>query len=209
MCIDESEKPNLRMSEPGIQENTSSTNAMSPSRDASSINSNDSFVVELGVTARERTLDEVKSITYWQGVSLVIVKQIGAAIFSVPALVNGNAGSLALSLTLWIICGLVAYAGACTSLDFASNISVLCRTRMCSPSQWRRIHVFTSALRSSLWMFIHMDHNISLTSGNYGVRCTHIRRLFCTRAIWNISNKRNQSHLGSQSPCAHERLARY
>ena len=60
-------------------------------------------------------LEERKSITYWQGIALIIGRQIGGGIFSIPALVNGNTGSVGLSLTVWIICGFVAYMGACSS----------------------------------------------------------------------------------------------
>jgi hypothetical protein len=54
-----------------------------------------------------------KDVTYWQGVCLVISREIGAGIFSTPAIVNGNAGSVGLSLILWTLAGGLAYTGAC------------------------------------------------------------------------------------------------
>lgn len=120
-----------------------------------------------------QTLEEMKSITYWQGVALVIGRQIGGGIFSIPALVNGNAGSVGLSLIFWIFCGLVAYSGACTSRGYLSNRSVVCRIGVRNSTQWRCICVSRSSLRSLARMFIHVDNDFYFeTCVNRG-RCNH------------------------------------
>ena len=54
-----------------------------------------------------------KQLTYWQGSALIITRSIGSGIFSMVALVNGNSGSMGLSLLIWIITGCIAYCGAC------------------------------------------------------------------------------------------------
>ena len=66
-------------------------------------------------------LEKMKAVTYWQGVCLLISRQIGAGIFSSPALVNGNAGSVGMSLVLWFVCGCVAWTGACTHSSLPVN----------------------------------------------------------------------------------------
>jgi Tryptophan/tyrosine permease family len=58
-------------------------------------------------------LEDDKTVTYWQGVCLIVSRQIGAGIFSIPAIVNRNAGSVGASFLFWIAAGCVAYTGAC------------------------------------------------------------------------------------------------
>ena len=55
-----------------------------------------------------------KSLTWWDGVCLVVCQQIGSGIFSTPALVNKNAGSVGMSLLCWVVAGCIAWSGACT-----------------------------------------------------------------------------------------------
>jgi hypothetical protein len=57
-----------------------------------------------------------KQLTYWQGSALIITRSIGSGIFSMVALVNGNSGSMGMSLLIWIITGCIAYCGACPPL---------------------------------------------------------------------------------------------
>src|SRR5579859_6412557 len=59
-------------------------------------------------------LEKIKTVTYWSGLSLVVGLQIGSGIFSSPALVNRNAGSVGMSLIVWIVAGCLAWTGACT-----------------------------------------------------------------------------------------------
>jgi hypothetical protein len=63
-------------------------------------------------------IEDDKTVTYWQGVCLIVSRQIGAGIFSIPAIVNRNAGSVGASFLFWISAGCVAYTGA-------RNISLL------------------------------------------------------------------------------------
>jgi len=62
---------------------------------------------------RHSDLEQRKVVTYWSGVFLVVGQQIGSGIFSTPALVNSGAGSVGMSLILWIIAGFMAWSGAC------------------------------------------------------------------------------------------------
>jgi hypothetical protein len=67
--------------------------------------------------ATRDTMQAFKSVTYWSGVSLIVGNQIGAGIFGSPALVNGNVGSVGMSLVVWIAAGVLTWTGAGTSLD--------------------------------------------------------------------------------------------
>lgn len=60
-------------------------------------------------------LEKIKTVTYWSGLSLVVGLQIGSGIFSSPALVNRNAGSIGMSLIVWVVAGCLAWTGACMS----------------------------------------------------------------------------------------------
>jgi hypothetical protein len=60
-----------------------------------------------------KSLEDSKGVTYWQGVCLIISRQVGATILSVPSIVNKPAGSLKTSLLIWLGAGGVAYCGAC------------------------------------------------------------------------------------------------
>ena len=81
-------------------------------------------------------LGKLQNVTYLSGVSLIVGNQIGAGIFSSPALVNRNAGSVGMSLIVWIIAGCLAWTGACTCswLVWWSDGSVVCRAGVCNTS---------------------------------------------------------------------------
>lgn len=74
-----------------------------------------SFTPAEGLSGRAH-LENLKCLTYWSGVGLIVGAQIGAAIFSSPSLVNRNAGSVGMSLIVWLIAGCLSWAGACMSL---------------------------------------------------------------------------------------------
>ena len=57
----------------------------------------------------------VKTLTYWDGLSLVVTQQIGSGIFRAPAMINKNAGSPGMSLILWVLAGCIAWSGSCGS----------------------------------------------------------------------------------------------
>src|SRR5438046_1050507 len=67
-----------------------------------------------GIFPRHSHLEQIKVVTWWSGVCLVVSQQIGSGIFSTPALVNNGAGSVGMSLIVWIIAGCIAWSGACT-----------------------------------------------------------------------------------------------
>ena len=69
----------------------------------------------------EEPLKKHQTVTYWQGVSLVIGRQIGSGIFSAPSLVNRNAGSLGASLLIWLLSGCLTWTGS----GFSHSLSPL------------------------------------------------------------------------------------
>jgi amino acid transporter len=74
--------------------------------------------------SRRPHVRKLQNVTYWSGVSLIVGNQIGAGIFSSPSLVNRNAGSVGMSLIVWIVAGCFAWAGACKcSLSFDGLIT--------------------------------------------------------------------------------------
>lgn len=68
------------------------------------------------------SLEKHKSLTYLNGLSLVIGLIIGSGIFSSPAQVNMNAGSPGASLVVWIIGGLLVWTGAASYAELGSAI---------------------------------------------------------------------------------------
>ena len=89
---------------------------LSPSR-SSNVSSNNAQLLPPGIMQEQNSsLENVKTVTYWSGVCLVVSQIIGSGIFSTPALVNRNAGSVGMSLVLWIVAGCLAWTGACMSL---------------------------------------------------------------------------------------------
>ncbi len=84
----------------------------------------------LGGTATDATaalngtvsLERHKSLTYLNGLSLVIGLIIGSGIFSSPAQVNQNAGSPGASLVVWLVAGLLAWTGAASYAELGGAI---------------------------------------------------------------------------------------
>jgi Amino acid permease len=68
------------------------------------------------------SLERHKSLTYINGLSLVVGLIIGSGIFSSPAQVNMNAGSPGASLLVWIIAGLLAWTGAASYAELGGAI---------------------------------------------------------------------------------------
>jgi len=58
------------------------------------------------------SLEKHKSLTYLNGLSLVVGLIIGSGIFSSPSQVNTNAGSPGASLIIWLLAGTLAWTGA-------------------------------------------------------------------------------------------------
>ncbi|KAI6976108.1 amino acid transporter, partial [Hortaea werneckii] len=70
----------------------------------------------------DHSLEKNKSLTYLNGLSLVIGLIIGSGIFSSPASVTSNAGSPAASLIIWLISGLLAWTGAASYAELGGAI---------------------------------------------------------------------------------------
>lgn len=68
------------------------------------------------------SLERNKSITYLNGMSLVIGLIIGSGIFSSPAQVNFNAGSPGASLIVWVVAGALAWTGASSYAELGGAI---------------------------------------------------------------------------------------
>ena len=68
------------------------------------------------------SLEKHKSLTYLNGLSLVVCLIIGSGIFSSPSQVNTNAGSPGASLLVWLIAGLLAWTGAASYAELGGAI---------------------------------------------------------------------------------------
>ena len=73
---------------------------------------------DLGAQSLERS----KSLTYLNGLSLVIGLIIGSGIFSSPASVSSNVGSPGASLIIWTVSGLLAWTGAASYAELGGAI---------------------------------------------------------------------------------------
>jgi len=68
------------------------------------------------------SLEKHKSLTYLNGLSLIVGLIIGSGIFSSPAQVNINAGSYGGSLVVWTIAGVLAWTGAASYAELGGAI---------------------------------------------------------------------------------------
>ncbi|KAF2002438.1 large neutral amino acids transporter small subunit 2 [Amniculicola lignicola CBS 123094] len=68
------------------------------------------------------SLEKNKSLTYLNGLSLVVGLIIGSGIFSSPSQVNKNAGSMGASLVVWVIAGILAWTGAASYAELGGAI---------------------------------------------------------------------------------------
>ena len=68
------------------------------------------------------SLEKHKSLTYLNGLSLIVGLIIGSGIFSSPAQVNINAGSYGASLIVWTIAGTLAWTGAASYAELGGAI---------------------------------------------------------------------------------------
>ncbi|KAJ4985788.1 amino acid transporter [Stagonosporopsis vannaccii] len=67
-------------------------------------------------------LEKNKSLTFVNGLSLVIGLIIGSGIFSSPSQVNKNAGSPGASLLVWVVAGVLAWTGAASYAELGGAI---------------------------------------------------------------------------------------
>lgn len=68
------------------------------------------------------SLEKHKSITYLNGLSLIVGLIIGSGIFSSPSQVNNNAGSPGASLLVWLVAGVLAWTGAASYAELGGAI---------------------------------------------------------------------------------------
>ncbi len=68
------------------------------------------------------SLEKNKTLTYLNGLSLVIGLIIGSGIFSSPSQVNKNAGSPGASLIVWVVAGILAWTGAASYAELGGAI---------------------------------------------------------------------------------------
>lgn len=68
------------------------------------------------------TLEKQKTLTFLNGLSLLIGLQIGSGIFSSPSQVNNHVPSPGVSLIVWAIAGLLAWTGAASYAELGGAI---------------------------------------------------------------------------------------
>lgn len=68
------------------------------------------------------SLEKHKTLTYLNGLSLIVGLIIGSGIFSSPSQVNSNAGSPGASLIVWAIAGTLAWTGASSYVELGGAI---------------------------------------------------------------------------------------
>lgn len=68
------------------------------------------------------SLEKNKSLSYLNGLSLVVGLIIGSGIFSSPSQVNRNAGSPGASLLVWVVAGILAWTGAASYAELGGAI---------------------------------------------------------------------------------------
>ncbi|KAL8769788.1 MAG: hypothetical protein Q9194_005359, partial [Teloschistes cf. exilis] len=67
-------------------------------------------------------LEKHKSLTYLNGLSLIVGIIIGSGIFSSPAQITTNAGSPGASFIVWLVAGILAWTGAASYAELGSAI---------------------------------------------------------------------------------------
>ncbi|KAK0253513.1 hypothetical protein LTS09_011372 [Friedmanniomyces endolithicus] len=70
----------------------------------------------------QQSLERNKSLTFLNGLSLVVGLIIGSGIFSSPASVNSNAGSPGAALIVWVVSGILAWTGAASYAELGGAI---------------------------------------------------------------------------------------
>ncbi|KAK0635255.1 amino acid permease-domain-containing protein [Bombardia bombarda] len=68
------------------------------------------------------SLEKHKTLTYLNGLSLIVGLIIGSGIFSSPSQVNSNAGSPGAAIIIWVIAGILAWTGAASYAELGGAI---------------------------------------------------------------------------------------
>lgn len=69
-----------------------------------------------------QSLEKHKTLTYMNGLSLIVGLIIGSGIFSSPSQVNANVGSPGGALIVWVIAGVLAWTGAASYAELGGAI---------------------------------------------------------------------------------------
>lgn len=69
-----------------------------------------------------QSLEKHKTLTYMNGLSLIVGLIIGSGIFSSPSQVNVNVGSPGAALIVWVIAGVLAWTGAASYAELGGAI---------------------------------------------------------------------------------------
>ena len=69
-----------------------------------------------------QSLEKHKTLTYINGLGLIVGLIIGSGIFSSPSQVNVNVGSPGASLVVWVIAGVLAWTGAASYAELGGAI---------------------------------------------------------------------------------------
>ncbi|RHZ43809.1 hypothetical protein Glove_853g13 [Diversispora epigaea] len=85
----------------------------------------DEHLIPLTLTETQRRPTHLeKKITFLNGLTLVVGTMVGSGIFASPGPVVKHAGSVGMSLVVWLICGLLACTGALTYAELGSEIPI-------------------------------------------------------------------------------------
>ncbi|AEO63294.1 uncharacterized protein THITE_70334 [Thermothielavioides terrestris NRRL 8126] len=68
------------------------------------------------------SLEKHKTLTYLNGLSLIVGLIIGSGIFSSPSQVNSNVGSPGAALIIWVVAGILAWTGAASYAELGGAI---------------------------------------------------------------------------------------
>ena len=68
------------------------------------------------------SLEKRKTLTYLNGLSLVVGLIIGSGIFSSPSQVSSNVGSVGATLIVWVVSGILAWTGAASYAELGGAI---------------------------------------------------------------------------------------
>ncbi|KAG6151732.1 hypothetical protein E4U25_004345 [Claviceps purpurea] len=68
------------------------------------------------------SLEKQKSLTYLNGLSLIIGLIIGSGIFSSPSQISSNVGSPGAALVVWVVAGILAWTGAASYAELGGAI---------------------------------------------------------------------------------------
>lgn len=69
-----------------------------------------------------QTLEKQKTLTYLNGLSLIIGLIIGSGIFSSPSQVSSKVGSAGAALIVWVVAGILAWTGAASYAELGGAI---------------------------------------------------------------------------------------